>query len=167
MKSKSILLLLGNSSLYDSEATQFNRVSITVTMKVLGPAPASFRNFLADREHKRLPALTLGRGEQVARAPAPSSRSLAARLPQNLEIPRLCAVTEGSSPALNKPRQAQAEPVSGSSLLRAPPGAGDASLPPKMPAAGAPQTQGARALPPPAEGKGPGGERRAAGGAPA
>lgn len=44
MKSKSSLLQLRNS-LCDSEATQFNRVSIIIiiiTIKVLGLAPASF-----------------------------------------------------------------------------------------------------------------------------
>ena len=44
--------------------------------------------------------------------------------------PQIGAATEGSSPALNKPRQAQAEPASRSFLLREPPGPGarDASL---------------------------------------
>lgn len=111
MKSKSILLLLGHFSPYDSEATQFNRVPIIII-----EVPASFTNFQTDREHKRLPALTVARGEHVARASSPllpgawlqGSRKIS-------KYPRICAVIEESSPALNKPRQAQAEPASGSS----------------------------------------------------
>lgn len=99
---------------YDSEATPFNRVPITGIIKALGLAPASLPSFHTDRELERLPGLTLGRGEQVARA---SSRLLPGAWFQGSrkisKSPRIRAVTEASSLALNKPRQAQAEPALG------------------------------------------------------
>lgn len=162
MKSKSILLFLGHSS-FDSEATQFTRLPIIIIVKALSLAPASFTNFLTDRELKRLPGLSLGRGEQVARA---SSLLLpGAWLQGSRKIsksPRICAATEGSRPALNKPRQAQAEPASWSSLLRAPhgPGARDASLLPQVRGVDSLQTGRAPAAPPTEKEKGPGRARR-------
>lgn len=138
MKSKGILLLLGNS-LCDSEATQFNRVSIII-IKVLRLVPASFFTNLHRLENSsvylRSPLDAVSRSCGL---PAPSCRGLGSKAPAKSRNPRLCAVTERSSPAVNKPRQAQAEPASGSSLRCAPPGpgAGDASLPPEIRGVGA------------------------------
>ena len=72
--------------------------------------------------------------------------------------PRIGAATEGSSPALNKPRQAQAEPASRSFLLREPPGPGarDASLWPQIRGVVSFQRTGRGPSPPPEKEKGAG-----------
>lgn len=118
MTSKSMLWLLGNSPLCDSEATQSNRVSMTIIIEVLGLAlPPSAPTF-PRTENPGVTCAPLGRTDagSGARSPAPSSPGLAARLRQNLQVPRLCAVAEGSAgseQAQASPAQAQAGPRPG------------------------------------------------------
>lgn len=160
MKSKSILLFLGHSSYY-SEAAQFNR-HLFLVVKVLVLSPASFTNFHIDRERKRLPGLHPWTANWSRRLPASSSLGFGSKAPaKSRNPPQIGAATEGSSPALNKPRQAQAEPASRSFLLREPPGPGarDASLGPQIRGVVSLQRTGRRPSPPPEKEKGAGPRR--------
>lgn len=115
MKSKSILLLLGNYSPYDLEATQFNRASIIIIIiiiKTFGLVLASFSNFHTENTSVYLRSPRTGRAGRAGFQPPPS-RGLAARLPQHLEIPPDLRDHCGKEAGSDKPRQAQAEPASG------------------------------------------------------
>lgn len=113
VQSKSILLLLGNSSLYDSEATQLNRVSRMIVIKVLRPAlPPSSPTF-PQADTPGVTCAPLGRTRGAGRGLRPPPPRVWRRGSGKISKSPGSAWSRREAPAPNKPRQAQRRPRRG------------------------------------------------------
>lgn len=134
---KSILLLLGSSPVYNSEATRLHDASSTTARKALGPALPPLLRLPRGRRTQALPARpsdgrTMG-GERGARAPAPSPSGPAPRGRGRKRRPEQAQAKPGARPG-------GAAPGPPSCARRR--GAGDASPPPETRPSARPRRSG-------------------------